>query len=230
MFAKATYFHRTALLIFLLLNIGAFNAHSMTIAITNTKIINVRDTPKGKIIDTLPFGSVVGIINYKGNWVNIIYFKNGDKNNSKTGWVKFNNLKITSVGKPSVSGESCETEYQSGAEVCIEVTGSDLDCDKNYSGEYFDDCEVEIDYEIRTDYRGESSIQAEIECEAEISYKRKESFSSSESEDESESHTLYSHGSDYGSMEIDFSFSSFQKVYNIEIDSVKCEVVSTTLW
>ena len=129
-----------------------------------------------------------------------------------------------------VSGDVCDTEYKSGAQVCLEISDADIECNKSYMGEFYRDCEVEVDYELTTDYRGQSSINVDVECEAEISYKARESRNSSDSDDESESHSLYANGSDYGSIDIDFSFSSYKEVYSVKLESVECELSSVDLW
>ena len=46
------------------------------------------------------------------------------------------------------------------------------------------------------------------------------------SDSDDENHNLYSHGSDSGDMSFDFSFSSYNEVINVEIDSVECEINS----
>ena len=39
-------------------------------------------------------------------------------------------------------------------------------------------------------------------------------------------HILYSNGSDYGEIDLDFSFSSYQEVYSARLDDAKFEVGS----
>jgi len=106
-----------------------------------------------------------------------------------------------------VSGDDCETEYETGAEVCVEVTDVDLDCDESYMG------------------------NVEVKCEAEIEYTGRNTYGwSSESECRHESHSLYAHGSDSNTITLDFSFSAFEEVTNVKIDSVHCEIESVDLW
>jgi hypothetical protein len=218
---------QSAILVVLAFISLSFNANAIPIALTTAKSLTVRESVGGKVVDALPVGSVVGISNISGGWAYVIYFKGGNTSKPYYGWVSTKFLQITGGG---ASGGTCETEYQSGAEVCLEVSDADLECNKSHMGEFYRDCEVEVDYELSTDYRGESSINVDVECEAEISYKARESYNSSDSDDESESHNLYANGSDYGSIDIDFSFSSYKEVYSVELRSVECEISSMNLW
>lgn len=129
-----------------------------------------------------------------------------------------------------VSGDDCETEYKTGAEVCVEVNNADLDCDESYMGNYYDDCEVTVYYELNTDYKGGSYLDVEVRCEAEIEYTGRNTYGwSSESEYRDESHSLYAHGSDSNTITLNFSFSAFEEVTNVKIDSVHCEIESVDL-
>ena len=129
-----------------------------------------------------------------------------------------------------VSGDDCETEYKTGAEVCVEVTNVDLDCDESLMGNYYDDCEVKVHYELDTDYKGGSYLDVEVRCEAEIEYTGRNTYGwSSESEYRNESHSLYAHGSNFNTITFDFSFSAFEEVMKVRIDSVHCEIESVDL-
>lgn len=200
-------------------------AIAITFALANTNNVPVKSSPDGQTIDTLPLGTAVGVIGLSGSWAKIMYFPKGETKQTKQGWVNILYLQVTSS-----RSSSCESEYQSGAEVCIEVTDADIDCDENYSDNYYNGCEVEIDYGLETDYRGQSSLNVDIECEAEISYKSRSSYNSSGSDSETESHSLYAGGSDYNTIEVDFSFSSYKEVYSVELDSAECEIESVNLW
>ena len=135
-------------------------------------------------------------------------------------------LLTTMVLPIEAKGGDCETDYDTGAEVCVTVDDVDLDCSEGFSG-YFDSCEVEIEYSVETNLdRDDKYLDVEIECEAEISYERKNRSGSWESDDDDESHTLYSNGSDYGEIDLDFSFSSYEEVYSVRIDDAECEVDS----
>lgn len=122
------------------------------------------------------------------------------------------------------SGQTCQTEYETGARVCLSVLGADLDCDENFSGGFYDNCEVEIDYALETDYRGSSSINTDVECEAEISYESMLYMNRLEDEKFSESHMLSSYGTVWDNADLDFSFFSSEEVYRVELDDAWCEI------
>ena len=206
------------------------NVNSATIAFTTAGSLNVRDRPDGQVVDTLPMGSVVAISKKYEGWAAILYFHDSDPNNAKSGWVSSKFLKLRGTAPSGVAGAICETEYDTGAEVCLTVTNTDFDCNESYAGNYYSECELEVDYELQTDYRGNSSLDVNVECDAEVSYKARESYDSYESEYDSSNHSLYSNSSDYGSIDLDFSFSSYQEVYEVEVDSVDCEISSVELY
>ena len=130
-----------------------------------------------------------------------------------------------------VSGDDCETEYKTGAEVCVGITGVDIDCNKSYAGEYYQDCDVTLNYEIQTDYKGGSYIEAEVECTVDIEYKGRNTYSTqSDSSNQEESHSLYAHGSDSGTMYFNFSFSSFNEITKVEINSANCEIEDVNMY
>ena len=130
-----------------------------------------------------------------------------------------------------VGGDDCETEYKTNAEVCVEITGRDLDCNKSYSGDYYRDCDVELNYEVKTDYSGGSYLDVEVECNVEIEYKGRETYSTqSDSDSRDESYNLYAHGSDSETMSFNFSFSSYKEITSVKISSAKCEIESVNLW
>jgi len=130
-----------------------------------------------------------------------------------------------------VSGDDCETEYKTGAEVCVEIMGVNIECNKSYIGEYYRDCDVTLDYEIRTDYKGGSYIEAVIEFIVEIEYMgRNTYFTQSDIVYENQSHDLYAYDSESGTMYINFSFSSYQEIIKVEINSTECEIESVDLY
>jgi len=133
--------------------------------------------------------------------------------------------------RQGVSGDDCETEYKTGAEVCIEITGVDIDCNESYAGNYYRDCDVTLDYEIQTDYKGGAYIDVEVECTVEIEYKGRETYTTqSDSGYENRTHSLYAHGSESGSMNFNFSFSSYNEITKVKISSAECEINSVDLY
>ena len=130
-----------------------------------------------------------------------------------------------------VSGDDCDTEYKTNAEVCVEITGGDLDCNESYSGNYYRDCDLSLNYDVQTNYQGGAYLDVEIECTVEIEYKGRQTYSTqSDSSSQDESFSLYAHGSDDGTMSFNFSFSSYKEVTSAKISSANCEVESINLW
>ena len=129
-----------------------------------------------------------------------------------------------------VSGDDCETEYKTNAEVCVNITGGDLDCNKSYAGKYYRDCNVTLSYDVETDYPGGSYLDVEVECKVEIEYKGRQTYSTdSDSSTEDDSHSLSAHGSDSETMSFNFSFSSYRKITRVKISSAECEIQSVDL-
>lgn len=130
-----------------------------------------------------------------------------------------------------VSGDDCETEYKTNAEVCVEITGGDLDCNENYAGDYYRDCDVALSYEVQTDYQGGAYLDVEVECTVEIEYKGRQTYTTqSDSSYEDESHSLYAYGSESDTMNFNFSFSSYQEITNVKISSAECEIESVDMY
>ena len=130
-----------------------------------------------------------------------------------------------------VSGDDCESEYKTNAEVCVEITGSDIDCSEDYSDNYYRDCDVSLSYEVETDYSGGAYLDVEIECTVEIEYKGRNTYTTqSNSSYDDENYSLYAHGSDSETMNFNFSFSSYQEIISAKISSAECEVESVYLY
>lgn len=129
-----------------------------------------------------------------------------------------------------VSGDDCETEYKTNAEVCVQITGRDLDCSKSYSGDYYRDCDAVLSYDVETDYSGGSYLDVEVKCTVEIEYKGRQTYSTqSDSSSKDESHSLYAHGNDSERMRFSFSLSSYKEITSVKISSAKCEIESVDL-
>lgn len=203
------------------------SVQAMPIGITTAENLNVRSAPGGDTIDTLSDGSVVGVLDVKGEWVNIMYLKGASVDRTYEGWVHGAYLQITSG---ATNQQACETEYKSGAQVCLSVGKPDFDCDENFDGTYYDSCEVALNYELRTDYRGQAYIDTDVSCEVDVSYKSDQFYTKSDSDYSSNSHSLYSNGSDSGYANFSFRFSSFDEVREVEIDSAECKIDSVNLW
>jgi len=61
-----------------------------------------------------------------------------------------------------VSGSDCKVEYKTNAKVCIDISGGDLDCNENYDGKYYNDCDMSLNYDIETDYKGGAYLDVDI--------------------------------------------------------------------
>ena len=73
-------------------------------------------------------------------------------------------------------------------------------------------------------------MDVDVECKVEIEYKGRQTYSTySDSSRKDESHSLYAHGSDSERMNFSFSFSSFNEVTSVKIESAKCEIESVEL-
>ena len=129
-----------------------------------------------------------------------------------------------------VSGDDCEMEYKTNAEVCVEITGGDLDCSESYGGGFYRDCDATLSYEVETNYSGSAYLDVEVECTLEIEYKGWQTYSTqSDSSSQDESYNLYAHGSDRDSINFNFSFSSYKEITSVKISSAECEIDSVNL-
>lgn len=126
---------------------------------------------------------------------------------------------------------ACETEYKSGAQVCVKPVDARLDCQQNLSDDSYRGCDVEVDYRLESNYAGRSYLDVAAECEVEISYTGSEMLSwRSDSSTQRESHQLSAYGPASETMRFDFWFSSFSAVQRVKIASVRCAVRSVNLW
>ena len=74
-------------------------------------------------------------------------------------------------------------------------------------------------------------LDVEVECKVEIRYTGPAIYSwRSDSSSQDESHSLYAHGSESDSFTFDFSFSSYNEVTQVKVDSANCEIESVNLW
>lgn len=137
--------------------------------------------------------------------------------------------RLLEVARQRAARGDCETESQSGAEVCLTITNSYFDCDKSFEGTSYRGCSLSISYEVSTDYRGQSSIDVDVECEASIDTKKRQGFSGFETAQDDESHTLYANGNDSETVRLSFDFSSFQEVYGASVSTASCKIDDVSL-
>jgi len=129
------------------------------------------------------------------------------------------------------SGNSCETESRSGAEVCLSISNLNFDCSKSAFGNYYNSCEASISYDLETNYKGRGYLDVEVDCRIEIEYNGKGFYSTrSDSQTKDESSSLYANGFDSETIRFDFSFSSFEEVHRAKIVSHRCEIDAVNLY
>ena len=130
-----------------------------------------------------------------------------------------------------ISGNHCETEYKTNANVCVNVSNVSLDCNKSIFDNHYRDCDVSLSYELKTDYSGGSYLDTSVSCKVEIeSQGRNNLYGKSDSDSVDETYSLYAHGVDSDTKTLNFSFLSFNEITKVKIRSVECEVEDITLW
>jgi hypothetical protein len=130
-----------------------------------------------------------------------------------------------------VSGDDCENEYKTNAEVCVEIMSSSIDCNESYSGNYYDDCDISLSYEVNTDYSGGAYLDVEVECNVEIEYKGKQTYSTqNDYNSQDESYSLYAQGSESETLYFNFSFGSYQEINSVKISNAECEIDSVDMY
>jgi hypothetical protein len=121
-------------------------------------------------------------------------------------------------------GNHCDSEYKSGANVCVTVRNAELDCSESYDGSSYDSCRVEVSLYVETDYRGRGYIDGRVKCEATVSAVGSRGYESTQTNDERWNFSLYANDSSTRSIDIDFSFSSYDKVRKVRISDLTCRV------
>lgn len=121
-------------------------------------------------------------------------------------------------------GNHCDSEYRSGANVCVTVKNAELACSEAYDGSSYDSCRVEVSLYIETDYRGRGYVDGRVKCEASVSTMGSSGYESTQTNDERWSFSLYANDSSTRSIDIDFSFSNYDKVRKVWISDLTCRV------
>ncbi len=130
-----------------------------------------------------------------------------------------------------VSGDDCDREYKTNAEVCVKLTRGELDCNESYNGDHYRACDATINYNIETDYQGGSYIDADVECRVEIEYRGRGIYSTrSDSGTRDESHSLYAYDSDRERMVFNFTFGHYEEITSVKIASANCSIDSLNLY
>lgn len=224
---------RAILVIGLLLCCPNLDGAAGTLVGATTADVKVRSSPNGPQVDSLSVGTALALVGYKDGWVQVGYLAR--QSEVKHGWISARYVRATSnrnarVSSTGVSGDHCDSEAESGAEVCVTVSNAALDCDEHYSGRYYESCEVSVDYEVSTDYEGDDSLDVDVQCDVEISYSGPKLYvQGSDSDSQSDNHTLYADGSESNSMSFDFAFGFLQQATKVDIESATCEVTNINL-
>ena len=220
---------KISMIILTLCFVGMSNVYSQsTLLQVTADSLNVRDNPNGKVIDKLSKYSIVGLVSLQNTWANIIYLGK-DKKIMKKGWVSVAYVKfLKNSSGHSVTGDDCQTEYDTDSEVCVSVDNVKLKCSESLMSNSYDRCYVDIDYSLSTNYEGDDSLDVTVECEAEVKYETRDGFmTQSKRQDDTYSHNLYSSGSDYGDMRLNINVSSLlDETIKVKLYSAECRIDS----
>ncbi len=152
----------TVFVLGVLLAFGTPSNAAGVMAIT-TANVNVRQNPGGDAIGTLPPGTTVGVLGFQNPWVQVVYI-HAQTAKGQHGWIHVQYLRLVDNQRggrvASVSGDHCESEFDTGAEVCVRLSDADIDCSKNFAGEYYKSCAVSVEYEVETDYVRDFPVEA----------------------------------------------------------------------
>lgn len=129
-----------------------------------------------------------------------------------------------SQGRSMVSGNSCDTDSTSGANVCVTVQGTNFDCSESFGNGDHDTCHVEITVSVETDYRDEKYIDGTVQCEATVATTDARGHESMISNDENTSVSLYGNESTYRSIDIAFSFLRSEEIRKVQISDLSCRI------
>lgn len=64
------------------------------LARTTADILNVRNGPSGQVINKLPNGSLVAVLEQKKNWAKVLYLNKRDAGDVRHGWVHMDYLSL----------------------------------------------------------------------------------------------------------------------------------------
>ncbi len=99
-------------------------SHAAPVIAVTTANVNVRQNPGGNAISTLPSGTTVGVLGFEDPWAQVVFIR-PQTAKGQHGWIHIQYLQAVrnqrgrrSVG---VSGDHCEIEFDTDAEVCVRV-------------------------------------------------------------------------------------------------------------
>jgi hypothetical protein len=128
------------------------------------------------------------------------------------------------------TGESCQQEDSTGANVCVTVTDASLKCNESVDDSEYDDCDATVSYSLNTDYKGNSSLDAEVDCSVDLAYSGPNTIApSTESNSDTNTTALEADDEETDSIDIDFSFTALDEVTRAKITAVECDFDSVDL-
>ncbi len=185
------------ILTLLIMLIFSASSYALELARTTASSLNVRSSPGGEIIHTLPKGSIVSPQQIQDQWVMILYMPKSPPATAKTGWVDIDYIEMVrkqpgSGGQRTITGDDCQWEYDSDSRVCLTITDTSFDCDETFDRTSYSSCEVGVEYSLETTYTGDDYLDVGVECSASIDYQERDSYlSKSDSDNDDDSHSLY---------------------------------------
>lgn len=188
------------------------------------------DAPNGKVITQVQRGKLVTIGEYADEWAHLVYVDGNFEIGFKGGaWARLSDLDI--VERRNYTGtKECEEEPKSGAELCLLITSSSIDCDEDYDTDLIEDCRAEVHYRIDSDYHGKTGLSADVRCEVTVKYRRKGSayWFTDEAEDKQREDIRAGYRAS-GDFELEFSFGPYEEVESVKIESVTCKLENLEL-
>jgi len=134
------------------------------------------------------------------------------------------------VWTANISEVDCVSHYENNSELCLEINNYSLKCNDDYSGKYFENCKVIINYKVSTDWEGnnlfDNHLHAVANCTSKISkdyFIHNSRFSEIDTRLERKSSFLSSNETLSETVTTEYSFPSFEKVISLKVLSIDCE-------
>lgn len=216
---------KSLLLAFILL--FSANAFPETLARTTARSLDVRISPDGGVVDTIPKNTLVELIELQDAWVFVQYVP-GYLQEPKQGWIdpaKLRLLVTDQVPLASIKGDHCSVIPNSDASACVTLDALNLRCYEHVSGSYYESCEAPLVYSVSTNFNGGRSLTVGVECALQLVIEETKGHISGYRSD-SVSETYYLSASSTVTTEFDFSFYFIGRVTSAKIDSVSCVITS----
>lgn len=193
--------------------------------------LNVRKAPGGAVIATLPEGTVVAVLRTQNGWTQILAPTQNDRQEKQPGWVSaeyLHPIKGADTGDSKENGPRgchCKMEVGSGAQVCVSVSPTKLDCRESYDTVSYRSCRVDLQYGLSTTYQGNTDLDISVACTVDVAYQIYGSDSwQSDSRSGMKSQKLTNKGKRSGEMAFDFAFDPKDEVINVKIESAACKI------